>query len=449
MNKHFLGMALALIAGAASAAEPRGWRLLWSDEFDGPAVDPSKWAIEDAALVKNNEVQYYAPDEVYIEDGCLVLRSRKRSTGNREFTSGLVETRGKFSLAFGRIEIRAKLPRTQGLWPAHWMLPDNGSWPPEIDIMECVGSQPNLITMSLHTGMWPDLHSQSEDFIGDDYSADFHTYAIEWEPKEIRWFIDGVKRFSTADSIPQIPMYLVLNTAVGGNMPGEPDETTEFPQYHFIDYVRVYGRDMPGRFYLVTAAEHGRVSAAPKANPYKAGTEVALTAYPSIGYLFGEWSGDLQGSENPARVTMKSHKNVRAVFVEDPNAPVLLSRGKPVMVSSVEKPDCEGSNATDGNLKTRWSSEFADPQTLTIGLGEPHPIEAIRLVWEVAHAKDYAIDVSDDGKAWKNIHAKKYCQGGTEEIIGLKVSGRYVRLTGLTRAAEWGYSLWEFEVFGR
>jgi hypothetical protein len=369
--------------------------------------------------------------------------------GSREYTSGLVETRGKFAITYGRIEIRAKLPRTQGLWPAHWMLPDDGSWPPEIDIMECVGSQPNMITMSLHTGTWPGLYSQSEDFIGPDYSADFHTFALEWEPKEMRWFIDGVKQFSTANSIPNVPMFLILNTAVGGDMPGEPDETTELPQFHAIDYVRVYCRNIPNQFYLITAAEHGRVFASPKASPHKAGATVSLTAYPSIGYKFDRWSGDLEGTNNPAGISMNAHKNIRAGFVRDPDAPILLSRGKPATVSSIEKPDCGARNVTDGDSKTRWSSEFADPQWVTIDLGEVHPIEAIRLSWEVAHAKDYMIEVSEDGKTWTKVHGKKGCRGGTEEIISLKGSGRYVRLTGLTRAAEWGYSLWEFEVFGR
>jgi hypothetical protein len=244
-------------------------------------------------------------------------------------------------------------------------------------------------------------------------------------------------------------MFLILNTAVGGDMPGEPDETTVFPQFHYIDYVRVYCRDVPGQFYLITAAEHGRVFASPKTSPYKAGATVTLTAYPSIGYKFGQWSGDLEGSDNPARVTMNTYKNARAEFVKDPDAPILLSRGKPAKTSSVEKSDCGPENATDGDPKTRWSSEFSDPQWVTIDLGEVHPIEAIRLAWEVAHAKDYTIDVSDDGKTWINVHGKKNCRGGTEEIIGLKCSGRYVRLTGLTRAAEWGYSLWEFEVYGR
>ena len=449
MNRTLLCLVLLLSACAAAAADPRGWQLLWSDEFDGPAVDESKWRIEDAALNKNNERQYYAPDDAYIQDGCLVLRSQRRAMGGREYTSGLLETRDKFALTFGRIEIRAKLPRTQGLWPAHWLLPDDGSWPPEIDIMEYVGSQPNVITMSLHNGSWPDLDSQSGDYMGPDYSADFHTFALEWEPKEIRWLIDGVTRFSTTEGVPSIPMFIILNTAVGGHMPGDPDETTVLPQFHLIDYVRVYCPDVQDRFYLIASTEHGRVFASPKACPYEAGTQVTLTAYPSIGYKFDHWTGDIEGDDNPARVSMTGHRNIRAVFVEDPAAPILLSRDKPVKASSVEKPDCAPENATDGNPATRWSSQFADPQSITIDLGEVHPIEAIRLVWETAHAKDYMIDVSKDGKTWTNVHSKKNCRGRTEDLIGLKCTGRYVRMTGLTRAGEWGYSLWEFEVFGR
>lgn len=197
-------------------AEPSSsaWHLIWASEFDGPDVDETKWRIENAALVKNNELQYYAPDEVYIEDGHLVLRSRHRTMGRREYTSGLVETKGKFEFLYGRVEIRAQLSRTQGLWPAHWMLPADGSWPPEIDIMESVGSQPNWIIMSLHDGRWPKLDSQSREHFGPDYCAAFHTFAREWDPDELRWYIDGELQFITHEDVPRKPLYLILNTAV-------------------------------------------------------------------------------------------------------------------------------------------------------------------------------------------------------------------------------------------
>ena len=453
MERLAISLAVALLPmlcpAAADAPARPGWFLVWHDEFDGPGVDPTKWYVEDAALVKNNERQYYAPDEVYIEKGNLVLRSRKRSKGDREYTSGLVETKGKFAQAYGRFEIRAKLPHTQGIWPAHWLLPEDGSWPPEIDIMECVGSQPNVITMSLHMGEWPGLDSQSDDFTGPDFSEDFHTFALEWAPGEMRWYIDDVLRFSTTRNIPNAPMFLILNTAVGGDMPGEPDGTTVFPQYHRIDYVRVYAKEIPGTYMLVPAADHGRIAVSPKEVRYPAGSAVTLQAFPSIGYLFSRWSGAVEGGENPVRVTMDAHKNVTAHFVPDPKAPVLLSKGKPVTASSMEKEGVDPKNAVDGDRSTRWSSAFSDFEWVSVDLGESHPIQAIRLDWENAYGRDYKIDVSDDGKTWRNIHSKTGGRGGVEEIIGVNATGRYVRLTGLQRATEWGFSLWEFGVYGK
>lgn len=447
MNRFFF-LPFFLVTTLSFAGEPK-WHRIWSDEFDGPAVDTSKWRVEDAALVKNNERQYYAPDDVYIENGNLVLRSQKRAMGDREYTSGLVESKGKFSFLYGRVDIRAKLPRGQGLWPAHWMLPADGAWPPEIDIMEIVGSQPEALVMSLHNGAWPDLDSQSFDTLGPDLSADFHVFTLEWEPGSIRWLLDGAQQFAVTRGVPSIPFYLILNTAVGGSMPGDPDETTVFPQYHIIDYVRVSARKIPGMFYLVTGTDGGRVAVSPDKNPHPAGSVVTLTAVAGIGKRFDHWEGDLSGTDNPATVKMDADRSIRAVFAADPNAPVLLSRGKPAFASSAEEEKYGAKNAVDGQRRTRWSSAFSDAEWLYVDLGESHPIEAIRVSWENAYAKDYALEVSDDAQSWRNIHAKRGGRGGTEEILGIQATGRYVRLRGIQRASEWGYSLWEFDIFGR
>lgn len=227
---------------SSGVSEKPVWRLIWNDEFNGDKLDEAKWRAEDAALVKNNEAQYYSPGEVSVKDGLLTIRSRKASMGGREYVSGLVETLGKFSKTYGRFEVRAKLPRGQGIWPAHWLLPDNGTWPPEIDFMEMLGHQPHKIYMSHH---WvSDGHKMKvANFDGPDFSEGFHTFMVQWEPQRIEWFIDGVKRHMVSNEIPRTPMRLILNTAVGGNWPGYPDKTTQFPQFHQIDYVRVYERD--------------------------------------------------------------------------------------------------------------------------------------------------------------------------------------------------------------
>ena len=245
------------------------WKLVWSDEFQSKAVDSKKWNVLLREHSKHNELQYYVPDEVYIENDCLRLRSRERDFGSKHYTSGRVNTKDKFAPTYGRFEIRAKLPRGQGLWPAHWLYPQNRDWPmerlmteavekgderlipehrpwyTEIDIMEFLGHEPNVLYGTLHYYSFDGKkESSSATWRGDvDYTEDFHVYALEWEPGEIRWFIDGQLLHSTNDGVPQTPHYLILNTAVGGGWPGDPDETTVFPQHHDVDYVRVYQRD--------------------------------------------------------------------------------------------------------------------------------------------------------------------------------------------------------------
>ena len=236
-------------------ASPIEWTMIWNDEFDGAAIDASKWRVEDLHQIKNNELQYYAPDDVYLQNGELVLRSQERTYcgynsngqwGCYDYTSGLVETKNRFATTYGKIEVRAKLPSTQGIWPAHWMMVDSGGWPPEIDIMELLGHDPTRVYMTHHWGVWPDVQSDGGNWVGPDFSQGYHTFAIEWTPDRIDWCVDDVVRFSSAVSIPREPFHIILNTAVGGNWPGNPDYTTVFPQYHNIDYVRVYMPAYPG-----------------------------------------------------------------------------------------------------------------------------------------------------------------------------------------------------------
>lgn len=430
-----------------------GWYLIFNDEFEGDEVDLSKWRIEDAALIKNNELQYYTPDDVYLRDGFLVLRSQKRPMGGREYTSGLVETTGKFSFIYGRVEVRARLPGTKGLWPAHWLMPDSGKWPPEIDIMELVGHRPNTVHMTNHYGTWPNNRYETRVYTGpDDFTKGFHTFAVEWEPDEIRWYVDGIQRFFTRKNIPgdpNEPFRIILNTAVGGNMPGKPDDTTVFPQYHVIDYVRVYGKEIPGTCFLVTSAENGRLKVEPKEPRYKKGTKIKITALPNIGYKFSHWSGDILVEGNPTKLIMNRHKRIMAHFIVDPDAPKLLSKGKPAEVSSVENETFSAMDVTDADTNTRWSSHFSDPQWIYIDLGKTCQIEAIRLMWEAAYGKEYKLEVSDDAINWKTVYSTAKGIGRTEEITNLNTKGRYVRLYGTKRGTEWGYSLWEFEVYGR
>jgi beta-glucanase (GH16 family) len=259
-------MSCATVFSQHKPTQLEGWKLVWQDDFNGKRLDTSKWNVLLREQSKHGELQYYLPDEVYIENGILRLRSRVRAYGTMKYTSGRLDTRGKFAPVYGRFEIRAKLPAGKGLWPAHWLYPQNRNWQmeyvmsqavaegkerlipeerpwySEIDIMEYLGHEPNILYGTLHYYTFDgQKKSSSGKWVGDvDYSKDFHIYALEWEPDSIRWYIDGHLIHATTAGIPHTPHYLILNTAVGGAWPGSPDSTTTFPQYHDIDYVRVY-----------------------------------------------------------------------------------------------------------------------------------------------------------------------------------------------------------------
>jgi beta-glucanase (GH16 family) len=254
-----------LFAGSAHAA----WSLVWSDEFNGSTLDSANWTIDvgngcpDLCGWGNNELQWYRPENVTVTGGNLVLTAKAENYGPNQFTSGKVLTRDKQSFRYGRIEMRAKLPSGDGLWPAFWMMPQDdayGGWAAsgEIDIMESANAM-TQVSGALHFGgSWPNntYTSSATNLGGTSYADDFHVYAVEWEPDEMRWYIDGelfMTRVSSqwyTDAAPgdpnapfDQPFYIILNTAVGGWYPGCTDPgciTPDLPQDFLIDYVRVY-----------------------------------------------------------------------------------------------------------------------------------------------------------------------------------------------------------------
>ena len=244
-------------------AEREGWDLVWRDEFEGSDIDLSLWSFEvNAQGGGNNEAQYYTDrsDNARIENGALVIEARSEQytggEGTRDYTSARLRTKYKGDWLYGRFEARIRLPEGQGIWPAFWMLPtDNvyGTWPAsgEIDIMELVGHESNVVHGTLHYGGIYPHHTYTGDSvtITDPFSADFHTFAVEWEPGEIRWYVDEQHTqtqtsWYTTEGVFPAPFdqrfHLILNVAVGGNWPGYPDSSTQFPQQMVVDYVRVY-----------------------------------------------------------------------------------------------------------------------------------------------------------------------------------------------------------------
>jgi len=228
-------------AGVCLAQDLPGWNLTWSDEFTGPTVNTSKWLVVNRDPNKNGEAQWYSPSHVSIVNGMLRLKSTNISTGGKPYTSGSVESVNRFFQKYGRFEGRMRMPKTQGIWPAFWLLPNPSGWPPEIDIMELLGHDPDTVYFSNHWGVYPSTWAyQTTTINGPDYSADFHTFAVDWWPDRLECYIDGVRKVTHNQNVPQSAFFIILNTAVGGQWPGYPDGSTVFPQYFDIDYVRVY-----------------------------------------------------------------------------------------------------------------------------------------------------------------------------------------------------------------
>jgi beta-glucanase (GH16 family) len=254
-------------AGPPPSPQPAGWTLSWTDEFDaGSRLDESRWVYDlGGGGWGNQELQTYTSraDNATLRDGALVITARaERFTGSdgiaRDYTSARLKTKDRFAQTYGKFEARLQVPRGQGIWPALWMLGadiDAVNWPQcgEIDIMENIGREPATIHGTLHGPGYSGgnaLGAAASNADGAPFAATFHTFAVEWEPGEIRWYLDGRQYFSRKPS--DLPagarwvfdhdFFLLLNVAVGGVWPGNPDATTTFPQEMKVDYVRVYRR---------------------------------------------------------------------------------------------------------------------------------------------------------------------------------------------------------------
>lgn len=248
------------------AWEIAGWQLIWHDEFDGPQIDLSKWGHEvNAQGGGNNELQYYTarPENSFIQDGVLVIRALQENytgpEGTRAYTSARLRTLNKGDWKYGRFDIRAKLPVGRGMWPAIWMLPTDwvyGGWAAsgEIDIMEMLGHDIKTVHGTLHYGAaWPgNIHTgKSFTLPQGDFTNEFHTFRLDWTENEFKWYVDDqlyqtqTQWHTTGHPYPapfNQRFHMLLNLAVGGNWPGNPDASTVFPQTLTVDYVRVYQR---------------------------------------------------------------------------------------------------------------------------------------------------------------------------------------------------------------
>jgi beta-glucanase (GH16 family) len=239
--------------------EAQTWNLIWSDEFNGTALDTSNWNVEvNDQGGGNNELQYYTnrPANVKVVAGNLVIEGNKEVYLTRNYTSARLNSKGKRSWTYGKMEARMKLPYGNGMWPAFWMLGDSAIWPNcgEVDIMEMVGGtacsscSDKTIYGNIHwagSGGTASAGSNAPPLSAGKYNDAFHVFTVEWNASTIIWLVDSVPYFSYSVAPAALaafhhPFYILLNLAIGGSWPGSPDATTVWPQDLLVDYVRVY-----------------------------------------------------------------------------------------------------------------------------------------------------------------------------------------------------------------
>ncbi|MCL4135179.1 UNVERIFIED_CONTAM: hypothetical protein GTU68_026157 [Idotea baltica] len=233
--------------------------LVWNDEFDGNNINNAFWSNDNGTGCPNlcgwgnNELEFYRTQNTWVENGTMVLEAREEYFQGSDYTSGKVVSRDKMSVHYGRIDIRALMPKGKGIWPALWLLGINQAtvgWPKcgEIDIMEMVGGNGKENTVSANA-FWdeggkvdaPQLYTLSAGTFADKY----HVFSLLWNEQSLQFYVDD-QLYHTIDISSeernefQKPFYMILNVAVGGNWPGSPDETTQFPTSMKVDYVRVF-----------------------------------------------------------------------------------------------------------------------------------------------------------------------------------------------------------------
>jgi beta-glucanase (GH16 family) len=253
-----------------------GWRLVWSDEFGGASLDRSRWAARHHSTFGDGNLELAClmdrPENVRVADGVLTVTARRetepvrcgdeddRFPGGRSYTTGFVETRGLAQFEYGRFEVRARLPvahgTSKGLWPAFWLRPADMAVG-EIDVLEGIGSGadgPDSSRRIMHAihydydGTHP-MQSRLHLLGSGSLAEEFHTFAVEWEPGALRWYVDDRLTYERTpattpwfDEAFQDPFFLRLNLAVGGTFPGDPDADTVFPAEYVVDWVRVFQR---------------------------------------------------------------------------------------------------------------------------------------------------------------------------------------------------------------
>jgi hypothetical protein len=433
-------VAAAFDAQAGIPPAGSGWTLNFADDFTGAAGSrvSGNWRYTLGTSYPGGPANFGTGEVETMTDAAANVsldgggNLRITATNNGGWHSGRIETnRQDFQPPAGGklwVEARMQLPNVtgaaaRGYWPAFWMLgtpyrSNYWSWPGigEIDIMENVQGI-NTDWGTFHCGTSPggpcgekSGRGNNTPCLGTTCQAGFHTYAIQWDrstnPQTIKWYLDGVN-FHTVRSTDvdagtwaaatNHGFFIILNLAMGGEFPaalgGGPDGATASGRSLVVDYVAAW---------TGTAGAVGP--------PGKGGPSTPPSSPP-------------------------------------PTCGPLISQGRTTSSSAIEAANLAAQYAVDGNLATRWSSAFSDPQWMQVDLGSVQPITRVKLTWEAAYASSYAIQVSNDGNTWTTAYGNDAGGGGVEDL-NVNATARFVRLYGTQRATPYGYSLWEFQVYG-
>nr|WP_222108868.1 lectin [Streptomyces cupreus] len=393
----------ALVASAATGparaedeADAGVAAVTFSDTFDGPAgsaVDSSKWQIETGDNVNNHERQYYTAgnrNAALDGQGHLVITARRENPANYQcwygtcqYTSARLNTAGKFTAQYGHIEARIKVPRGQGMWPAFWMLGTPVDWPDsgEIDIMENVGFEPSTVHGTIHgpgyfgAGGIGAAYSLPN---GQAFADAFHTFAVDWAPDSLTWSVDGnvYQRRTPADLggrawVFNKPFFLILNLAVGGYWPGDPDGSTVFPQQMVVDHVTVTTGDTPTGGAIRGLA--GKCVDVAGANPAN-GTPVQL--YDCNGTAAQRWAvgsdGTIRALGKCLDVTGNGTADGSTVQLWDctggPNQRWTVTAARDIVNPQADKClDVTGTNSANGTRLQIWSCTGGANQKWTVG----------------------------------------------------------------------------------
>ncbi|WP_327290273.1 galactose-binding domain-containing protein [Streptomyces sp. NBC_01198] len=549
----------AAVQPAAVPAAPAGFTTTWSDDFNGAAntgLNTDTWRYDAGAgwTFGTGEIETMTNSTANVyQDGSghLVLKALHTGTDPAaNWTSGRVETQadGFGAQPGGVVRMQASIQQPNvttangaGYWPAFWML---GSplrvgvpWPGsgEVDILEDINGRSSVFG-TLHCGVGSGGPCNETSGVGSGERAcsgcqtGYHTYAVEVDrstsPEQIRWYLDGANYFTLSSNQVDAAawanavdhsFYIIFDLAIGGGFPaafgGGPNAATVSGGQLNVDYVAVYNKSPDHGTNIAKGKPTTSSSNESATFPASNATDGDITTRWSSGFSDPQWvqvdlgqnydlthatltweaaaasAYQLQTSTNGTTWTTVYTNNNSPADLQDTNlsataryvrvyatsrasqygdslyelalygtpssgggdpgggTATLLSQGKTATASSSENASFTASNAVDGNTGTRWSSAFSDPQWLQVDLGASHSISQVVLNWEAAAGKAYQIQTSSDGANWTTVYSTTTSTGGVQ-TLPVTGTGRYVRVNGTARTTQYGYSLWEFQVYG-